>query len=129
MTWKLLLKNKKIRIDLSQALPKYFLGFILVVLLSSDDFTEDRNVEKLIERFPDEPYSSLIDIHFFFCSFFMKLFTDFLQHRFSFPIPLQFFLSFEHFLCSYNFVMFHKIEGLGIFIICMRRFNVLLQML
>ena len=68
MTWKLLLKNKKIRIVLSQTFPKDFLGFILVVLLSSDDFTEDRNVEKLIERFPDEPYSSLFDMHFFVAS-------------------------------------------------------------
>ena len=59
MTWKLLLKNKKIRIVLSQTFPKDFsLGFILVVLLSSDDFTEDRNVEKLIERFTDDPYFS-----------------------------------------------------------------------
>ena len=64
MTWKLLLKNKKIRIVLSQKFPKYFLGFILVVLLSSDDSTEDRNDEKLIERFPDEPYYSLFDFHF-----------------------------------------------------------------
>ena len=64
MTWKLLLKNKKIRIVLSQALPKDFLGFILVVLLSSDDFTEERNVEKLIECFPDDPYfSSLFEMH------------------------------------------------------------------
>ena len=63
MTWKLLLINKKIRIVLSQALPKS-LGFFLVILLSSDDFTEDRNVEKLIECFLDEPYfSSLFDMH------------------------------------------------------------------
>ena len=62
MTWKLLLKNKKIRIVLSQSVPNE-LGFF-VVLLSSDDFTEDRNDEKLIERFPDEPYYSLFDFHF-----------------------------------------------------------------
>ena len=49
---------------LSQASPKDFLGLILVVLLSPDDFTEERNVEKLIERFTDDPYfSSLFDMH------------------------------------------------------------------
>ena len=49
---------------LSQASPKDFLGLILVVLLSPDDFTEERNVEKLIECFLDDPYfSSLFDMH------------------------------------------------------------------
>jgi hypothetical protein len=71
MTWKLLLKNKKIRIALSQRVPNE-LGFF-VVLLSSDDFTEDRNDEKLIERFPDEPYSSIYLIFTFFCSFFYEV--------------------------------------------------------
>ena len=47
-----------------QMFPKDFLGLILVVLLSSDDFTEDRNDEKLIKRFPDEPYYSLFDFPF-----------------------------------------------------------------
>ena len=57
-------KREKIRNVFSQKFPKDFLGFILGVLLSSDDFTEDRNDEKLIERFPDEPYYSLFDFHF-----------------------------------------------------------------
>ena len=47
---------------LSQASPKDFLGLILVVLLSSVDFTEERIVEKLFDRFTDDPYfSSLFD--------------------------------------------------------------------
>ena len=97
-------------------------------MLSSDDFTEDRNDEKLIKRFPDEPIYSLFDFTFFVASF-MKLFTDLLQHRFSSPIPLQFFLFYEHFYVVITLSCAIKIEGLGFLIICMRRFNVLLQML
>ena len=64
-----------------------------------------------------------------FVASFMKLFTDLLQHRFSFPIPLQFFLFYEHFYVVITLSCAIKIEGLGFLIICMRRFNVLLQML
>ena len=51
---------------LSQASPKDFLGLILVVLLSSVDFTDEEIVEKLIDRFTDEPYfSSLFDLPYY----------------------------------------------------------------
>ena len=50
---------------LSQASPKDFLGLILVVLLSSVDFTEKFD-EKLIDCFTDEPYfSSLFDLPYY----------------------------------------------------------------
>ena len=67
---------------LSQASPKDFLGLILVVLLSSVDFTEEKIVEKLVNRFTDDPY-----IFFFRFALLlilnpllMRLYTDLLQH-------------------------------------------------
>ena len=92
-------KIKRLEMFLSQASPKDFLGLILVVLLSSVDFTEERIVEKLFDRFTDDPYfSSLFDLpyYWFLILFFMRLYTDLLQHWFLSPIPLQFFLFFEH---------------------------------
>ena len=66
---------------LSQASPKDFLGLILVVLLSPDDFTEERNVEKLIECFTDDPYFSSfnwIALLLILNPLFMRLYTDLL---------------------------------------------------
>ena len=125
MTWKLLLKNKKIRIVLSQTFSKDFRIYscrFQMTLLKTEMLRNLLNVSLM-------NLISLFDMHFFFCGFFMKLFTDLLQHRFSFPIPLQFFLSFEHFYVVITLSCAIKIEGLGFLIICMRRFNVLLQML
>ena len=48
---------------LSQASPKDFLRLILVVLLSSVDFTEEKIVEKLVNCFKDDP--SLFDLPYY----------------------------------------------------------------
>ena len=67
---------------LSQASPKDFLGLILVVLLSSVDFTEEKIVEKLVNRFTDDPYIFFIRfaLLLFLNPSLMRLYTDLLQH-------------------------------------------------
>ena len=77
---------------LSQASPKDFLGLILVgflfhpygnlEILSSVDFTEEKIVEKLVNRFTDNPYIFFIRFALLLIlnPLFMRLYTDLLQH-------------------------------------------------
>ena len=77
---------------LSQVSPKDFLGLILVgflfhpygnlEILSSVDFTEEKIVEKLVNRFTDDPYIFFIRFALLLIlnPLLMRLYTDLLQH-------------------------------------------------
>jgi hypothetical protein len=95
-----LLKNKNIKNYLSQ---------IVVVLLSLNDFTDDKTVEKLLKRFPDEPYDSLTDFHSFVDSSYEVVHKSFFNTD---SLPQDFFtlLFFRNFfICvCYNFIKFSR---------------------